>query len=64
MLAGGREKEEGGGEGGSGIKASAMMLHRGNEDVTIRYSLFWQQTFLEYFTENRQATMGMSVAEW
>lgn len=45
MLAGGREKEEGGGEGCPGMKASAMMLHRGKEDVNMRYSLLAADIF-------------------
>lgn len=45
MLAGGREKEEGGGEGCPGMKASAMMLHRGKDDVKIRYYSFLTDIF-------------------
>ncbi len=62
MLAGGREKEEGGGEGCSGMKASATMLHRGKDDVKIRYSSYRYFQTISHI-EIRQVT-GTSIVGW
>lgn len=62
MLAGGREKEEGGRGGGcSGMKASAMMLYRGKED---RYSRLDAHVFrlfyrLELDKQNKWMVIGL-----